>query len=339
MSIKVILLLICIALVAADDMDFSSKEYQALSANSKLKKIWDKVRENVTPYGWFNALNTARIFFESMNTTFDHQSDVFPRFRDKLIHSVGTVTKARFIAEANTPYTGVFKGCDNLLLRLSAATKPDSKKRTAEEAYNNFKPGFGLKCLRNGMPSANLVGMFSLKGQKSWNFFKNELYSHATGAINPSFIEGRLLKHFETASPWPQQVGMREMATYDENGQQSEPKFPYRLILRPRQEITGLFTENFTANFEDQIMTIGADKHMYDIYANDSPDAEPILIGKIVTVGKSYTSEFGDKWLFFKHGRMDDDFQIHPEWKGHPVDITDPKFKSEFLKRYGFEHP
>ena len=36
----------------------------------------------------------------------------------------------------------------------------------------------GLKFLRDGVDSANLVAMYSVDGQESWNFFKNDFSNH-----------------------------------------------------------------------------------------------------------------------------------------------------------------
>jgi len=36
-------------------------------------------------------------------------------------------------------------------------------------------PSIGLKFLRNGVPSANQLGMISFEGTNSWNFFENDL--------------------------------------------------------------------------------------------------------------------------------------------------------------------
>jgi len=94
-----------------------------------------------------------------------------PDGRRKFIHCIGNVAKVSFVAAPNTKYTGVFKGAENALLRLSNAGKPDFSKTTAEGAKSNFLPGFGFKILRNGLPSANLVAMFGVAGYPSWNFF------------------------------------------------------------------------------------------------------------------------------------------------------------------------
>jgi hypothetical protein len=39
-------------------------------------------------------------------------------------------------------------------------------------------PGFGLKFLRDGMDSANLVAMNSVEGTTYWNFFELDFSTH-----------------------------------------------------------------------------------------------------------------------------------------------------------------
>ena len=58
-----------------------------------------------------------------------------------------------------------------LFSRLSLALEPDTEEL-------NTAPGMGLKFLRDGMDSANLVAMYSVDGQDSWNFFKNDFSNH-----------------------------------------------------------------------------------------------------------------------------------------------------------------
>ena len=43
---------------------------------------------------------------------------------------------------------------------------------------NRTAPGIGLKFLRDGVDSANMMAMFSVEGQESWNFFKNNFSNH-----------------------------------------------------------------------------------------------------------------------------------------------------------------
>ena len=54
---------------------------------------------------------------------------------------------------------------------MSAAAKPNTNKK-------ELTPGMGLKFLRDGIDSANLVAMNSVEGQASWNFFLNDFSNH-----------------------------------------------------------------------------------------------------------------------------------------------------------------
>ena len=66
------------------------------------------------------------------------------------------------------PYTGIFKGANHGIVRLSYIAQPNPLKPVGF----NPRPSMGLKFLRDGMDAASLVAMFSLNGQQSWNFFR-----------------------------------------------------------------------------------------------------------------------------------------------------------------------
>ena len=76
--------------------------------------------------------------------------------RRKLIHSVGVVAKAKFVSNGEHSYTGLFKGSDYGLVRLSSAAAPS--------ATNPLIPGMAVKFLRDGIDSANFVSMNSTAG-------------------------------------------------------------------------------------------------------------------------------------------------------------------------------
>lgn len=75
----------------------------------------------------------------------------------------------------------------------------------------------GLKFLRDGMDSANLVSMWSVEGQKDdWNFFSNEFFTH----IGPAESNALKLvaKKFAAFTPYIQEVGLSDMSGWGENG-------------------------------------------------------------------------------------------------------------------------
>merc|ERR1712215_37840 len=91
--------------------------------------------------------------------------------RKKYIHSIGTVGQVEWRNLGDHPYTGIFEGATQGIVRFSLAKEPSTSSR-------NTAPGMGLKFLRDGMDSANLVAMYSVDGQESWNFFKNDFSNH-----------------------------------------------------------------------------------------------------------------------------------------------------------------
>jgi len=337
----IILITIAFAIVSCIDDDFSSSTYNKLTREEKFNKIWSKVTEERVPYGWYSKITLIKLFFLDLKPTMEYKSDAFPSGRQKLIHSVGTVGMVEFKATDDTtsnPYSGVFKGCSHVILRMSVAKEPDESKKTANGADDNFVPGFGIKFLRDGVPSGNMVAMYSVNGQASWNFFKNEFSNHIAKAEG---VAGMLIeKKFSTVTQYTVQVGLKDMATYGQDGHDysNNLKFPYKIIYRPTPEAKALFTDYWSSNYLPQLESIPVDFVLYDVLALDGPLSNPVKIGELITRTKQTRSKWGDKTLFFRHGYMDDDFAFHPEWLD-PQILENPEFRESFKAKYGFEHP
>jgi len=75
--------------------------------------------------------------------------------RTKYIHSVGTHGKVSWVPNGSK-FSGMFDQADHGYIRLSSAAKPSGSQPLA--------PGMGLKWLRDGIESANLVAMWSVNG-------------------------------------------------------------------------------------------------------------------------------------------------------------------------------
>jgi hypothetical protein len=122
------------------------------------------------------------LFTESMDPTFDQEGDEMSKgslwgYRTKYIHTVGAVGKTEWKSVNNHPYTGIFAGATEGYTRMSLAAEPNAKKL-------NTTPGIGVKFLRDGMDSADFVAMYSVDGQESWNFFKNQFSNHISAATS-----------------------------------------------------------------------------------------------------------------------------------------------------------
>jgi len=77
--------------------------------------------------GSFPGIKLPGIFVESMSPTFNAKGDTMPSemfglsTRKKYIHSVGSTGKVRFVSSGSHPFTGIFKGADYGIIRLSSA--------------------------------------------------------------------------------------------------------------------------------------------------------------------------------------------------------------------------
>jgi len=213
------------AVVAAKDgKDFKGDEYIKLSREAKSDKIWNKVTENSKSGSW----HFGGTLVVGQNEVFDTKGDEFDcgwtGCRNKTIHSKGNVGKIEWTDLGGHPYTGVFKGGDSGYVRMSAAAPVDKK-------TPNMKPGMGVKFLRDGVDSANLVAMFGVDGQDNLNFFENDWSDHIPDPKDKLLIPLEL--RFKTATDYIQTVGLSDMASYTQEGTQETPVFPWSLRFEP----------------------------------------------------------------------------------------------------------
>jgi len=299
---------------------FSGSAWQHQTAPAK-KSILDTTIKNDTTSGTFpNDLQLAELFLEDMSVTFDTVADDMPyqfiiQRRPKLIHSVGVILDAVWTVVPNSlGYTGIYAtGCTNTIIRLSLATAPTN-------ATGGFTPGISVKCLRNQVPSGNMMALYSLEGQDSWNFFKHDLTNHVPDlSTNSQFILQELRSLFAGASAWPVMIGTSNLAHYDQNGNNiTSPVFPFRLVFHPTTALHNAFPDtpqqDFTAGLVKGLQT---PQDIYYVYAVPNPN-DPIQnyvhIATLTSTAPATTSNFGDVYMFFEHTRMESDFVFRPDW-------------------------
>jgi hypothetical protein len=64
----------------------------------------------------------------------------------------------------------------------------------------------------------------------------------------------------------------------------------------------------------DQLGEIEPETTIYSVYAMDRPGGSEKHIADLVTKSEMVTSLWGDKNMFFRHYRHDDDFRFEPSW-------------------------
>jgi len=300
---------------------FVTLDYDAQTAKEKFDYLVSQIVSDSSPGSWPPLVGfppasaLAYIFIESMKPTVSDSTDIMPDGRYKLIHSVGGAASVSLELEAN-PYTGLFQQANYGLIRFASAKEPKEGAGVAA-LDGGFTPGMGIKFLRDGKPSANVVFLHKLTPQESWNFFKNTQSNHlSVGGLGTA--ENLLKKKFETSgSDWVNMVGLSDMARFGEDGAEvsdEEIKFPFQLLLVPTDEMASRFSDEYERPLIEQLRTIESGSVLYELYAKEDYDAAPALIGRLKTTSAIESSVFADSKLFLKHQLMEEDFALRPEW-------------------------
>lgn len=242
----------------------------------------------------------------------EYVGDVAPVGHSKPIHPHGVMAKIAFNSTGGHPYTGVFKGNECGLLRLSV---------TGDPADRGFAPGFAWKTLIDGKPSENISALYTLSGQDTnHNFFANELSNYVSLEGN-STLGSSLLFSFVTSKPTL--VMPNAMAATDSNGtEEANAVSPTQVYFVPTAEVQGIF-DSAEHDFRDDLMGLPEGTKLYDVYATDieiessiwtskqerlqaERRADAVKVGELVMDSNFAASQFGDSGVFFKHERYED---------------------------------
>lgn len=271
------------------------------------------------------ALGSLELFIEVMNLTFDFDWDEFMpnehklwpynpgTTRPKIIHSVGVVGIVNWESNGKHNYTGLFKGATSGFARLSLAGAP------ALGSSPHMVPGIGLKFFRNRMSSTNMMAMYSLSGQSSFNFFEHDFTNHVPELGTSASVVLRLARSaFAAASEWPTMLGLSDFARYTQDGNAvASPEFPFRLVFHPTLAYHQKFnqTKPSAEVLVELAKGLAAGTVLYEIYAQHDPRYDTLTpIGTLKLMTPATTSMFGDKTMFLQHVRKESDFALRPQW-------------------------
>ena len=283
-------------------------KYQSLSALCKEEIIWQRILMDTRRERFYNGPELQSMFDQDMNLTYDTISDTMPVDRVKKSHPVGIHSKIELIAHPDQPYTGMFRGAKHGIMRISetSMTVP-TRLKTA--------PGHAIKLLRDGMPSANWLAMFSFDGQTSFNFFKNRWTTHLREPQNECARE-TIGKHSAIVTDHIGATSVMELALFDQYGdREKEPHWPFQLEVEP-YDVYG-WTDEYQNDFQDQLEVIPSNTVMFKVFGYDEPPengGKAHMIGWITSRSDQISSFWGDTQLFFQHHKMDDDIQVRPHY-------------------------
>ena len=304
-----------------DYCDYAEDDaFEAQSWQQKTAYFWDKVTAD--PHGDSAYASKTVILTESSITTFDNMKDELPAGRVKGIHTIGAICQFNLSIPDASPYTGMFAGGDQIgLVRMGGAVA---------YASGGFPPGIGVKFARSGVHSANYVALNSLDAS-TFNFFGLNMSNHIG---SPSSIATKLLvKKFQQASQCAPQVGLSDLAKYDQSGRPvpaNEVRFPFKLFLVPSEQVQFPNTQKTVAEVNSELESIKVGTPLYTVWAcgsaapggEDNPTSGGLekacgsktRLGEMVTTTPCTTSKYGDEKFFIRHQRVEEDWALEPSY-------------------------
>lgn len=292
------------------------EDFEAKTAEQKLEHVWAKVTSDIAPTPrYYQKLELAQQFMLSVHTTFDNWMPEMPEGRKKIIHTIGSVCKVN-LKITDSPYTGLLAvGTHQGFVRMGSAGGHDS----------SFTPGVAFKFPRSGVPDGNFVSMTKLGGGMGWNFFAGNMSNHIANSMSPlQFLGGR---KFAQATLCSNMVGLSDMAKFGQCGKKEpSPKAPYKVFLMPQVSTTD--TPQNPDSLASQFSSFKAGTTLFKVYGCDTPtDTEELgplnldncggatLMGTLDLASKCVSSGWGDKHMFFRHTRIEEDWALRPEFK------------------------
>ena len=177
-----------------------------------------------------------------MRLTYDVVTDTMPFGRVKRTHPVGTMTKVELIPHPDSPYTGIFRGASNGIMRISETFKTVPQK-------SKTIPGHAVKFLRDGMYSANFVAMFSFDGQNSFNFFKNR-WTTILREPNNMCAQVTIGKQLASVTDHMGGTSIMDLGEFDQYGNKEEnPNWPFQMDVEP-YDVFG-WTDDYQNDMQD----------------------------------------------------------------------------------------
>ncbi|MBD2518077.1 hypothetical protein H6G93_24480 [Nostoc sp. FACHB-973] len=287
----------------AQDLGSLPDDYQSWKAAQKQDFLWNSriLKSKYDQLPPLRKIDIVSLFFTALKTKMDRQLDEAPSNWKKAIHAHGSVAKIKFIPTNNTSFSGLFKGADYGLLRLSVTGDPSDR---------GFAPGLAIKLFVDENPSGNFSALVSLVGQdKNYNFFANELSNIVPVAKSIGPIITNLI--FSRVTKYPTKLYLEDLGEIDQHGQkESKAYYPAQVFLVPNPNIK--FLESPPHDFRNDLATIPAGTSLYTVYGVSQEEAtdqndnrhKAKVIGHIESTSEFVSSFYGDSQLFFRHQRF-----------------------------------
>jgi hypothetical protein len=260
----------------------------------------------------FKDVDVGGLINSILWTKVKRSDDVAPLGYEKPIHAHGAMATVAFDARPNQPYSGIFKGAECGLLRLSVTGTPSDR---------GFAPGLAWKAFVDGKHSRNVSALYTLSGQDdNYNFFANELSQYVSPEINETLGTTAL---FSLVTSKPTRLMTTRMAKVTQDGtEETNTNAPTQIYFVPTAEIKSKFSES-AHDFRQDLISLPEGAVLYDVYGTQKRIKHSIIpyfnnryanarrnnaikIGQIRLTSKFNLSTFSDGGVFFRHQRYED---------------------------------
>lgn len=234
--------------------------YICQDAQTKYDELWSAIQANEGTSGeWLTSTQIAAglIVPYAINPTFETRGDANPRraaqrwkWKQKWTHQIGAHAQVKWISNGQHPYTGVFKGSDLGIARLSTALMPSTVDNLPDTAQ---APNMALKFMRGSADesspehcwdSAHMMSMPTVEGiPKEWNFFSHD-FTTTLPYPKPDFLVN-VLKIFSTFNKYVLNLGLSDFGS-PKPGAYGEGVFPFHVRFEPHSDVATLFPSEFT---------------------------------------------------------------------------------------------
>lgn len=298
-----------------------SRGYEDALAQRKLDLLWSNIVLDTDGDKFMNPIKTLLNIVQHayLMAMTDTHADIREGHK-KATHGLGAHAKGHFEWKTNE-YTGMFQQADHCILRMANAAQPGTLAMTA------YGPNLAVKCLRDGVESANMQFIWQLDGyavlpegaKTSCSYFEAPLCNHLPLRDNVSMtLKDTFVTAFDSVDPHSMLLGVSQMATHKQDGSEvGKPNFPFALVLNPAPALNqvGCVFENYTSQLLN-LEVAGSGQVLYEIHAVrdpavDGPDAGTLQhIGSLVMDTPFTSSTFGDTELFFRHTFFQEELDV-----------------------------
>ncbi len=273
---------------------------------------------------------------DHVKKAFTNEGDFFEAGRQKVFHNKGVTVFFKFVPASTKDhsYTGIFDtGAPYGIARFSLAVAPADKEIVVDgnkKKVKNYLPGVAVKFFIDEKPSLNIMAMFGLDGQESFNVFENSFSNIVEPIPQDPYLKDavpvftKALREIGDVHGQPHRLTVDHLAKQHADGSTLETyKAPFRITFEPTEDAKR-FMPTVHPDFRVSLIRVPDSqvigKTIYKVYGSDAQDeehdeknqtpgahpkyldgAKPKYLGEIVATSAFFASQFGDEGLFFKH--------------------------------------